>query len=340
MADDAGGRQPGSIAPEPVLAARPAHLVQADRGPATLALDEPVGRGIQRICVARLDRAITGLTDDEDRDAGVHTARKSMKRIRAMLRLVRDEIGYRVYRDENVVLRDTSRRIAPVRDSVVLVETLDAVGSRYGLEAEAFADLRANLARRHEVIAGQILSDRQLLADVTTTLRVSRARFVSWPLEAPAATSLRIPISDGFEAVAGGLHRVYGRGRARMRDAYAERTTLAFHEWRKRVKYLRYQMEVLAPLWPEVVGGYARSLERLGESLGLEHDLAVLEETVAADPRLCPDREARRLLGAVILHERAVIRQGARAAGMLAFAEAPEAFVRRLDAYWEAARGR
>jgi CHAD domain-containing protein len=304
-----------------------------------IAPDEPLGHGVQRVCLDRFDRAIAGLTTDEDRDAGIHSARKSMKRIRAMLRLVRDTIGYRVYRDENVVLRDTARRIAPARDSAVLVGTLDTLTDRYGLDDGRFDGLHANLRERHRRVAGEIAGDRQLLAEVVTTLRVARARYASFPLEEAAATPLRRPVADDFGAMAGGLHRVYRRGRLAMRDAYAERTTPAFHQWRKRVKYLRYHMEALEPVWPEVVGSYAASLDGLGELLGLEHDLAVLEAVVDGDPALCPDPDARRLLGAVVLHERAVIRHDARAAGLRIYAEPPDRFVRRIGAYWDAARG-
>jgi CHAD domain-containing protein len=331
MADESGR----SVVP----AEGPMPLAQPD-GPSPLAVapDEPLGRGVQRICLDRFDRAIAGLTTDEDRDAGIHAARKSMKRIRAMLRLVRDEIGYRVYRDENVVLRDTARRIAPARDAAVLGETLGTVIERYGLDDGRFDGLRSNLRERHVRIAAEITGDRQLLADVTTTLRVARARYASFPLEQSAATPLRRPVADRYGAMAGGLHRVYRRGRKAMGVAYHERSTPAFHLWRKRVKYLRYQMEALEPVWPEVVGAYAAALDTLGESLGLEHDLAVLESVVDGEPSLCPDPDARRLLGAIVLHERAVIRHDARIAGMRAFAERPDRFVRRIGSYWDATR--
>jgi CHAD domain-containing protein len=311
-------------------------------GPSTTAVGllEPLPAGLQRICIDRLDRAIRGLTTQKDRSTGVHTARKSMKRIRAMLRFVRDTVGYPVYRNENVVLRDAARRIAPVRDGAVLVETIDAIVERHrsGLAPHCFAEVRRRLEDRHRRIARRVLDDRQLMSEVVTTLRVSRARFASWPQDAAAATPTRCLVPDDFDAIAGGLHRVYRRGRNRMGDAYAARTTAAFHEWRKRVKYLRYQMEALEPLWPDQLGAYARALDQLGESLGGEHDLAVLEQTLAVEPQLCPDRDERRLLDALILHERAALRHGARRAGRLAFAEEPDDFVRRLGAYWQVAR--
>jgi len=48
------------------------------------------------------------------------------------------------------------------------------------------------------------------------------------------------------------------------------------HEWRKQVKYLRYQLELFTPTWPEVVGKLAGQAEEVGDLLGDDHDLAVL----------------------------------------------------------------
>lgn len=301
---------------------------------------EPLGAGVQRVCLNWLDQAIAAFTGDGDRDTGYHSARKAMKRVRAMIRLVRDTVGYAVYRNENVVLRDTARRIAPVRDSAVLVGTLDAIVERYrsGLAPDAFSGLRERLTDRHREAVRRVGEDRQLLGDVVTTLRVSRIRFATWPLEPSASSHRRRAVPDEYGAIAGGIHRVYRRGFAGMEEAYADRTTAAFHQWRKRVKYLRYQMEALEPLWPEMLGAYARSLDDLGESLGLEHDLAVLDRTLACEPDLCPLQGERRLLGALVLHERAMLRHSARRLGRLAYAEPPEVFVSRIGSYWEAAR--
>jgi CHAD domain-containing protein len=61
------------------------------------------------------------------------------------------------------------------------------------------------------------------------------------------------------------------------------------HEWRKRVKDLRYVAEALAPVYQDAAGrdarakkaaewlrGIGKRANRLGELLGEEHDLAVL----------------------------------------------------------------
>ena len=314
----------------------PAPLVPARDD--ALSVDEQLGQGIRRICVDYLDVAVAGLTDRQAPDEGVHAARKALKRVRAMIRLVRDPLGYWTYRQENVVLRDTARVVAPVRDGAVLVETLDGLRERYGraLVPGLWDDLRSSLVTRHERARAEVLGDRDTLLGLVTTLRTARRRFAAWPAEADAADSRAI--QDRYASIERGIRRVYARGRKAMAVAAAEPGEEHYHEWRKRVKYLRHQLEALEPVWPELLHATSTELDRLGEILGAEHDLAVLDETVRSDPRLCPDQVARRLLYGVIAHDRTVLQQAAFALGDRLYAEPPSVFVERIGAYWEAWR--
>jgi len=109
---------------------------------------EPLATGLKRIVHEQIDRALEQLAEaPEGRDEGVHDARKRFKKIRAVLRLVRDEIGQEVYQPENVFYRDAGRRLSDVRDSFVMIETLAGLTDYYGdpLAAEAYAHVRTQL---------------------------------------------------------------------------------------------------------------------------------------------------------------------------------------------------
>jgi hypothetical protein len=95
--------------------------------------DESAPDGIRRIACGQLDLSIERLDGDTDEDLGtaVHEARKSFKRLRATVRLARDELGDDVYRRENTAFRDAGRRLVGTRDSQVLLETLEALSERY-----------------------------------------------------------------------------------------------------------------------------------------------------------------------------------------------------------------
>jgi CHAD domain-containing protein len=112
-----------------------------------------------------------------------------------------------------------------------------------------------------------------------------------------------------------------------------------FHQWRKRAKYLRHQIEILQPLWPEMMSAYARSLDDLGELLGQEHDLAVLTNLLATDHTIDAEPAEKALTSAIGEHRRVYLQQAAIVIGRRAYAESPERFSDRIASYWDTARG-
>jgi CHAD domain-containing protein len=64
----------------------------------------------------------------------VHSARKHLKRARAVLRLLRTNLGSDIYHAENACLRDAAQPLANVRDAQVLVHSF-AAGCGTGIVA-------------------------------------------------------------------------------------------------------------------------------------------------------------------------------------------------------------
>ena len=99
---------------------------------------------------------------------------------------------------------------------------------------------------------------------------------------------------------------------------------------------MRHQMEFLAPLWPEVVVGTAMTLERLGNILGEDNDLAELAELLRGRPDLCPDPRERSLLRALANQRRNELQTAAEILGRRIYAERPETLSARFGEYWGA----
>lgn len=256
-----------------------------------LGVDEPVGPGVRRIMAEQVTTCIDALRDADDFDEGVHRMRKSLKRQRAVLRLVRGELGRFRYREENAVLRDTARRWAAVRDGVVVVHVAELVlAEARSVSDVAGSDLCGVLAERAALRRAAVVTDRQLLLDTLTTLLCFRCRVERFPTEGDDA------LPDGFAAVRKGLRRTARAAAEAMDNARAERTPEALHEWRKPVKYLRHQVELLEPVDPDRLSQLAKHLDRLGELLGDDHDLAVFAELLEAEPDLTPDAQTRSTL--------------------------------------------
>ena len=251
--------------------------------------DAPLGPELHRSLAARLDRTITALENGHgDRVEAVHDARKSIKRIRTVLRLARSQIGERRYRNENDALRSVSQHLALLRDATAMPTVLEGLLDRHrdDVDADEIARLRSRLAARGEAAQGD--AAEKSVAAALTALRAVRARVDDWPLTRDEVTLK--PILDGFQ-------RAYTRAQKGYRRAHEHPTTEALHEWRKRVKDVRYGAELLRDADSSRLKQMRRGASKLSDLLGDDHDLAVLAE-LASD---CPstsrliDRRRREL---------------------------------------------
>ena len=244
---------------------------------------EPVADGLRRIACAQLDMSIERLEGrtDEELGAAVHETRKSLKRLRTIVRLARDELGDELYRRENDAFRDAGRKLAGARDAQVLLETLDALRERHPDEAPRgrFDRFRGMLAAEHATAQGR-LAEGAAITTVVGDLRDARARVPDWPLE-----------REGFDGMAPGFRRIYRRGRREYRAARREPGTDSLHELRKRVKDLWYAAQVARPAAPKKMKRIARRAHALSDVIGEDHDLAILRQR-AAERRYCFDDEA------------------------------------------------
>jgi CHAD domain-containing protein len=282
---------------------------------------EPLPDGIARVARGRIDHAIDelrGKTDSTPAEA-VHEARKDMKKLRALLRLARGELGSTVFDRENACFRDAARELAGARDADVMLETLanlTYLPPGYGWE------LRKAIQAHREQRVGD--GDRDAAArSAVAILKEARKRVSDWPLE-----------RDSFDAIASGLGKTYRQGRRDHRAVLEEPAVESLHEWRKRVKDLWYHHTLLRFVWPPVVEVAGDEAHALSDRLGDDHDLAMLaawvEENAEAGPEFF-DAVARR---------RGELQDEALALGARVYAEQPKAFVRRMDRLWNAGRRR
>jgi CHAD domain-containing protein len=276
---------------------------------------EPFRDEIARVARGRIDNAIDelrGKTDSTPVEA-VHEARKDMKKLRALLRLARDELGKETFARENACFRDAARELAGPRDSDVMLATLGALELPAGLGRE----LRKVIQDARE---GSGLGDRDAAAgNAVAILKEARGRVDDWPLE-----------RDAFEALAGGLERTYRRGRGALKAARADPSDDALHEWRKRVKELWYHHTLLRSLWPAVMSAAGDEAHALSDRLGDDHDLAVLSAWLSEHAGPPPE------FFEAVEQRRAELQTEALALGARMYAEKPSAFVRRLGGLWRA----
>lgn len=283
---------------------------------------EEVSVAVPRVAHEQIAYAAANiLAEGPDKDTRVHEARKTFKRLRALVRLIRDDLGQDVYRLENVTYRDIGRALAGPRDAAVRLATLELLSE--DAPHAPFVPLRRRLERLHERLHAELLANDQLETEITVALLAGARRVSDWDL------------TRGIAPTDSGLERVYRRGRRRLREALSDPSPARLHELRKRVKYLRYQIQLLKAGWPEMLSETVASLDDLGELLGSEHDIADLTHYTNETDVLAGRAEL--MLAAAADAARRSLWSRIFPMAVRLYAEEPPEFVARIRSYWLAA---
>jgi len=283
---------------------------------------ESVREGLRRIAREELGGAAAGLLQAtaRNRDDAIHEARKSVKKVRAILRLMRGELG-RTFGSENRRLRDVSRRLAVYRDGAVTIETLDQLSgyAQDGASAPALAAIRRGLEENQR---RQRSGDRMNIAmrRAADELQAAEARVGRWRL-----------VMDGPVALAPGMETAYRRGRACMAAARRHTRPELCHDWRKRVKDHWYHLRLLEKRWDAATRARERNLKELETCLGEHHNLDVLRERLAARKRDSQESAICRKLIGELQRE---LRAKALKLGERLYSETPELFRKHVAKLW------
>jgi len=283
--------------------------------------DEQLGAGFRRILIEQTERLSEALASaDANLEEAIHEVRKRCKRVRAVARLLRPH-ARELYRRENAAFRDIARRLSPFRDAHVQVATFEQLVSR-APGRERFAALKdlmpVGISRNEEMLKNQLTATRD-------DVRAAQRR-----LEA-----LRISDGPPFQLLGAGLRVNYQRGRRAMERAYDKPEATAFHEWRKHVKDLGYQMQILRNLWPAVFKRVRGELDTLGDLLGKEHDLTVMRDVIVKNAHVAIVQEDLQAFLALTEEREFQLQSEAETIGRRIYAERSRDFIRRIFTYWE-----
>jgi CHAD domain-containing protein len=289
---------------------------------------ESVSKAVRRLSRRRIKNALECLKDC-DRAEAIHCARKDIKRVRAVLRLVRTKIRSKDFRRITGLLREVATELAAPRDAYVKATTVRNL-------ARHFKGQLASGAPRHVRAELRSASDKEM----KRFARKKAVRSVERILRRSGKELERLKVSGkGWKALCPGVRKAYREGQRAYQTVLKDPLPENFHEWRKSAKDLWYQVTLLQPLWPEQMDAMARELEALSEHLGDDHDLAVLRQ--ALEEKCFGDGHPRELeiLKGLIDERQRELRAAALALGSRFYAEKPSAFCDRLAGYWQIWRG-
>ena len=282
---------------------------------------ESVDEGVHRIASEQIEGALRDLR--KAKQAGsTHRARKRLKKLRAVLRLVRSNVHPAVFDRENVMFRDIGRRLAAVRDADLLVDVLKELRPSRARDA-AFAAAVSRALQHRRSVHRQFFEQAATVANLRESLSDGRSRLGDW-----------INSDLNRRTILKGMRRSYQRAGESFEAARRSHSDETWHEWRKRSKDVWYHLRLLEAAWPPVFGAAIAQFGDLSDHLGDDHDLVVIGHRLTElAPEKASARELSRLRG-LIARRREKLQADARKGGERLFAEKPGAFTRRVGACW------
>jgi CHAD domain-containing protein len=201
----------------------------------------------------------------EDPVAAVHEYRKSLRRARAVVALLSPTLGKPAARGLTRNLQAAFRATSAFRDADILLQTLKSV------PAAPEDDLE-----RHAMEVALELEQRRSRLETSEKLAEGLRPLAALP------AALEVVLDPGYSVQ--DLERGLARGRRRERRALERARETAreddFHEWRKRLKELRYQIELLASTGSRELKKRERALGQLAQDLGSVTDRIVLKREI------------------------------------------------------------
>ncbi|MDX2205664.1 MAG: CHAD domain-containing protein [Hyphomicrobiaceae bacterium] len=289
-----------------------------------LKLREGLHKGIRRIGLEQIERVEAHLRAEQDVATAVHDARRCLKRLRALLLLVRPALEADLYRKETRRLAQVGRMLAGARDRFVMCQSLAGIEKAAGpLPGDCGPLLQALITQGHDLAAPP---EPGLRHEALVKLGASRKFFSGRALH-------DVSMTDVWE----GLEAAHRKGRHAFRACYRKPDDEAVHAWRKAVQRHWRHMALVSRAWPQETAARIAEAKMLSQILGEDHDLAVLAALASRHREQLPEE------GVAILIQHAKGRQKdlralARLHGDRLYAEPPEDLVERLAGYWEATR--
>ncbi|HKK76613.1 MAG TPA: CHAD domain-containing protein [Saprospiraceae bacterium] len=292
----------------------------------TIDLEQNFFPEVHKVVDSQTQKALNSLHTLNEEEA-IHDVRKRCKKIRAAWRLIRDSLGESQYKRRNRYYRDIARLISDLRDATTVIEALDLLENKFGdtVYKSTFSEMRSALQeRRDDAYAHQ--------EDKLPTLEKVEKRLQKGLKQVnPLSLSFK-----EWKPVIKSLTRTYGRGYDLCKKMQKQPSSEGIHQWRKRSKYIRYELRLLKKVWPEMINPWRNNLNELSDWQGDHHDMLELKKVMARQKDVAP--LTRSTLDALATQYQEYCYVQSRHLGKRLFAEKPKHFAKRMHKYlkeWE-----
>jgi CHAD domain-containing protein len=280
--------------------------------PAKPAIQRPsaqstIGEALLGIFETELEFAAAQLQRySEDPEKAVHQCRRTIKRLRALLRIGIAVPGARV-RPHDRRLRGAARILSPIRDASEAERMLSSVLSSHP-ELESLKHL-------------EILTKERIDTDVS--VKKARAKLQKAQQKFPDFFAARD--SWTVAALTTGIEGSYVRAATEFFRFSKKHTDKIGHDWRKEVQCLANQLNIIKPISSEFLARFSTQLKQLAGLLGQHNDLAVLRMRLKARRKKLP-KKTHATLKAVVKSDQRRLRRQAIKIGDELFGMSPDDF--------------
>ena len=242
--------------------------------------NEGLPEGLQRVSKELLRDLLQAIGQERLTPAQVHDARKIIKNLRAMLRLTRGALSDEARRARNEALRNLADPLSAPRDAAVTLAAFENVYTE-GLNGNRHPKAKPSWATQlHQSLSEKA---RALVPAESYQAGVEEVRRFGGQLlpfeDAQTRGGTQMSDDDSWKSIVQeGLRKTYRQGRGLMRQvvANAEPSDEEWHELRKRVKDLGYQLTLLKKV--KGIKPLLGKLDEVGTALGDARDLTLLRD--------------------------------------------------------------
>lgn len=292
---------------------------------------EPFHEAFQRMVLEQLQQALLFCGQfGQKPEVAVHEIRKSTKRIRAIHRLYRRVNGEEVYRQNIKLYGHLSQSLADIRISAVNLDSLQLLKAdkRLSVNQEFMQELITDAEKHHHMLTRKITDENHVdlyLADIITA-------------EMNTMTAKPMP-SCNFHDLIPELRRTYSQGKKDLAVVLLDATTENLHELRKQAKSLWIHYLILHPIYPAYLGLLAHQLDILAQKLGLDHDLAELEQYLNKE-QYQKDKTAAGILLGFLQKKRRTLQKTSLPLAIRLFMEKPRTMSGKMERYYRLYSGK
>jgi CHAD domain-containing protein len=280
--------------------------------------------GIHRILDTLHDEAAKYIMSRSRQHISIHELRKNVKKIRAILRLIRHEIGIEKYRELNDRYRNLAGQVAVLRDDTSQIELLESMQKKVD-----DPQIRRTISKAIRQV------QRKRKKEFDEFYKSKKHNTVYYYILSSKEEMQKLDFNgDPDYFILQSLKRIHNRARSAMETSGLLKSDEVYHYWRKQVKYLMYQLTVLNLAWPAYFKIYISELNKLGNLLGKLHDLNLFNEHIHEEKLIVLKPAQKRIMLKYIYRKRAELKKKIAITGEKLFSESSEAFSMRIHDFW------